>query len=131
MHAATASYTERWAESREYLRLCSAALHYGRYRDALNWLHEAHNLGRDNIILHASTHLRYVRFSLHDSDYRRALGHIFWAMSSPFMVPIDRRKRTATIGDWAPAPGKMASGPPPANYLERPIIASLRAEDGR
>jgi hypothetical protein len=104
MRAATASHIQRWAESREYLKLCRSSLRDGHYPEALNWLHEAHNLGRDSVILHATTHLRYVRFALRASNYRRALGHIFWAALSPVMVPIERRKRTAIIGDWTPAP---------------------------
>ena len=125
MRAATSSYAKRWAEGREYLKLCNNASRGGNYQEALNWLHQAHNLGRDNVFLHATTHLRYVGFSVRESDYRRALGHIFWAMCSPFMVPIERRKRTEVVGDWKPAPRANATpvtAPPLVN-------ASFRAED--
>jgi hypothetical protein len=108
MRAATPSYINRWAEGREYLRLSRDASRDGRYEEAIKWLHEAHNLGRDNVLIHAVTHFRYVGFSWRESDYRRAFGHFFWALTSPFMVPIERRKRTAVIGDWTPAPRKIA-----------------------
>ena len=102
------SYAERWAKSRELLELSSLAVQEKRYLDALNALDTAHNLGRDSVALHAVTHLRYVRFALRDSHYKRAIGHIFWAMSSPVMVPLERRKRTAMIGTWPPPVKKLA-----------------------
>jgi hypothetical protein len=98
------SYVNRWAESRAYSKLCAASLREHDYATAINWLHEAHNLGRDNIILHAATHLRYVQFSLHEGCYKRALGHVFWALSSPLFVPLGRARRTAIVGEWNPAP---------------------------
>jgi len=103
----TIQYAERWAKSRELLALSRSAIRERRYLDALSALDTAHNLGRDNVALHASTHLRYVRFALRDSHYKRALGHIFWALTSPVMVPRDRQKRTAVIGDWTPPAEKL------------------------
>lgn len=97
-------YTTRWDESRTFLKLCADSLRMGDERVALNWLHEAHNLGRDHVGLHVATHLRYIRFATREGDYRRALGHLFWALSSPIMVPIARGKRTALIGEWSLAP---------------------------
>lgn len=106
------SYKERWTEGRAYLKLCSDSLREGDYSTAINWLHEAHNLGRDNVLLHATAHLRYVRFSLHEADYRRALGHVYWALTSPILVPLERNRRTAVIGDWKPAPRKTPGSQP-------------------
>ena len=100
-------YAERWAKSRELLELSRLAIREGRFVEALTALDSAHNLGRDSVALHANTHLRYVRFALRNSDYKRAVGHIFWAMSSPLLVPLERRKRTATIGTWPPPAEKL------------------------
>jgi Protein of unknown function (DUF3703) len=104
----TGPYAARWAKSRELLELSRLAIHEGRFLEALQALDTAHNLGRDSVALHATTHLRYVRFALRDSHYKRAVGHIFWAMSSPLMVPLNRRKRTAVIGTWPPPAEKLA-----------------------
>lgn len=109
---ATPAYIERWAEGRKYLSLCNTSLRDGNYPKALELLHQAHNLGRDNIPLHAMTHLRYVRFSVHESNYRRALGHIFWAITSPIMVPLERNHRTAVVGEWTPAPKAIETPAP-------------------
>ena len=128
------SSTGRWAESRQYLRLCHLSFRAGRYSEALNWLHEAHNLGRDNVFLHAVSHLSYIRFSWKDSDYRHALGHLVWAMSSPVMVPLARKKRVAVIGEWTPAPRTIAT--PEVKPLDTAAVAapainaSARAADG-
>jgi hypothetical protein len=120
--ASNTDSTDRWAESREYLKLCHASFRARRYSEALNWLHEAHNLGRDNVLLHAISHLSYIRFSWKDSDYRHMLGHFVWAMCSPVMVPLDRKKRVEVIGDWTPAPRNVA--PLAEEPLEAPIAAS-------
>lgn len=122
MPASNTSSTDRWTESREYLRLCHASFRARRYPEALNWLHEAHNLGRDNVVLHAASHLSYIRFSWKDSDYRHTLGHFVWAMCSPLMVPLERKKRVAVIGEWKPAPKSLT--PPAAKQLEAPLTAS-------
>jgi hypothetical protein len=87
-----------------FLKLCGDTLRLGDERAALNWLHEAHNLGRDNVRLHVATHFRYVRFSMREGNYRRALGHVFWALTSPLVVPVARNRRTAIVGEWTPAP---------------------------
>ncbi|HVN27096.1 MAG TPA: DUF3703 domain-containing protein [Candidatus Binataceae bacterium] len=104
MPASNSSFRDRWVESRKYLRLCHAAFNERRYPEALNWLHEAHNLGRDHVLLHAVSHLSYIRFSWKDSDYKHVLGHLFWAICSPVMVPLERQRRIAVIGEWKPAP---------------------------
>jgi hypothetical protein len=119
--ASNTSSTDRWTESREYLRLCHASFRARRYPEALNWLHEAHNLGRDNVFLHAVSHLSYIRFSWKDSDYRHALGHLVWAICSPVMVPLERKKRVEVIGEWTPAPRNVA--PVIAEPLKAPIAA--------
>lgn len=109
MRAASGLHVQRWAEGYEYLRLCRAELRRGHYPQAVKYLDEAHNLGRDNIVLHAKAHFAYVRFSLHGAEYRRAIGHLFWAVVSPLMVPIERRRRTAIVGEWTPAPRNLTS----------------------
>jgi hypothetical protein len=106
-HAVTGAYAERWAKGRELLELSRRAVRERRYLDALAALDAAHNLGRDNVALHATTHLRYVRFALRDFHFKRAAGHIFWAITSPVMVPKDRRKRTAVVGEWTPPAEKL------------------------
>lgn len=125
----SSSSTVRWIECREYLRLCHAAFRYRQYPEALNWLHEAHNLGRDNVVLHAISHLSYIRFSLKDADYRHALTHLFWAICSPVMVPLERQKRVAVIGDWSPAP-KIEIEPIETPVAAPAISASPHAADG-
>jgi Protein of unknown function (DUF3703) len=70
--------------------------------EALAMLHQAHNLGRDHILIHCAAHWRYVRFSIHEGNYRRATGHFYWSLSSPYYVPRDRMKRRADIGSWQP-----------------------------
>ncbi len=123
---------DRWGESREYLKLYRASFRARRYPEALNWLHEAHNLGRDNVFLHAMSHLSYIRFSWKDSDYRHALGHFVWAMCSPVMVPLERKKRVEVIGEWTPAPRNVAPLVPEqseAPIAAPPINASARAAD--
>ena len=108
MRTTNRAYAARWAKSRELLELSRLALREGRHLDALHALDEAHNLGRDRVSLHATTHLRYVHFAIADSNYKRAAGHIFWAMISPLVVPLERRKRTATVGKWNPPAEKLA-----------------------
>jgi hypothetical protein len=105
----SAEYLDRWAECRVQLKLSRASLRRGDYAAAINWLHEAHNLGRDNVFLHVATHLRYLRFSFREARYRRALGHVFWALTSPLLVPIERKQRTAIVGEWKREPGWMIS----------------------
>ena len=114
----TPEHIQRWAEGRAYLKLCNVSLREGNYPKALELLHQAHNLGRDNIPLHAITHLRYVRFSVHESDYRRALGHVFWAVCSPIMVPIERKQRTAVVGEWTPAPKTIETSLPSVTAIK-------------
>src|ERR1700733_11899463 len=126
-HVVVPAHVQRWSEGREYLRLSSASLRQGNYAEALNWLHQAHNLGRDNIPLHAVAHLRYVRFSIHEADYRRALGHVFWAMCSPIMVPIERKNRTAVVGKWTPAPKKLDAE---ARSASLPVVAINASSPG-
>jgi len=94
------------------LRLSRASLSDKKFSEALNFLHEAHNLGRDNIPLHALTHLNYIGFSLREANYRRALGHLFWAFASPIMVPLERKRRTSVIGEWKPAPKQLQNALP-------------------
>jgi uncharacterized protein DUF3703 len=132
MAASSSSSVERWVESRKYLRLCHTAFRERQYPDALNWLHEAHNLGRDNIFLHAISHLSYIRFSLKDSDYHHALTHLVWAVSSPVMVPLERKKRVEVIGEWKPAPPieQVQAAITPAPIATPPITAAPRAADG-
>ncbi len=121
-------YSTRWAEGRAYIRLCTASLREGEYVAAIEWLHQAHNLGRDNVALHVLTHLQYVRFSLHEGDYRRAMGHLFWALSSPVLVPLGRRKRTEIVGDWKPAPRTISDGVQPVSLPESAIVALPRSD---
>jgi hypothetical protein len=132
MPASNSSAAERWVESRKYLKLCHTAFRDRQYPEALNWLHEAHNLGRDHILLHAVSHLSYIRFSLKDSDYHHAFTHLFWAVSSPLMVPIERKKRVEVIGEWKPAPPieqvKAAIAATP--IAGPPLSAAPRAADG-
>jgi hypothetical protein len=123
-------YAQRWAESRAYLKLCAASIREGDYSTALNWLHEAHNLARDHTLLHAKTHFRYVKFSLHEANYPRALGHLFWALSSPLMVPVERRQRTAIIGRWKPAPRALETPAAVLDVNDSPIGIATRAPDG-
>ena len=128
MTASNSTSAQRWVESRKYLRLCHRAFGERQYPEALNWLHEAHNLGRDHVFLHAVSHLSYIRFSLKDSDYRHAFTHLVWALCSPVMVPLERQKRVEVIGEWKPAP--------PIDQLTTPIeapapiSAAPRAADG-
>ncbi len=120
----------RWDESRKFLKLCADSLRIGDEQGALNWLHEAHNLGRDHVGLHVATHLRYVRFSFYEGNYRRALGHMFWALSSPILVPMARARRTAIVGEWTPAP--RTSTIAQANViLLVDVIAGETGVDGR
>jgi len=129
------SARERWIEGREYLRLCNASLRQGQYPEALELLHHAHNLGRDNIPLHAMAHLRYVRFSFHEGNYRRALGHVFWAMCSPIMVPYERKQRTEIVGEWKAAPRSLdngaSAGTPTAPISAVAVNASSPGGDAR
>lgn len=121
-------YSTRWAEGRAYMKLCTAFLREGEYAAAIEWLHQAHNLGRDNVALHVLTHLQYIRFSLHEGDYRRAMGHLFWAFSSPLLVPIGRRKRTEIVGDWKPAPRIFSDEVQPVSLPESAIVALPRSD---
>jgi hypothetical protein len=130
MAASNSSSAARWIESRKYLRLCHTAFGERQYPEALNWLHEAHNLSRDHILLHAVSHLSYIRFSLKDSDYRHALSHLFWAVSSPVMVPIERKKRVEVIGEWKPAPTVELEKTLAEPIATSAINATPRAADG-
>jgi hypothetical protein len=100
------SNSARWIQSREQLSLSDDLVKQRRYEEAVKALDEAHNLGRDHIELHARSHIRYVKFSFWEGNYKRALGHVFWSFTSPYYVPRDRRKRTevATQPRKAPIP---------------------------
>ena len=84
----------RWRQSQEHLQLSLRALRSGDYLSAIKLLDTAHNLGRDHILLHASSHLCYARVTLHAKDYRRTAGHLVWAVASPLFVPLERHKRS-------------------------------------
>ena len=92
--------SERWTEGWKGFRQSTACCREGRFPEAIRFLDEAHNLGRDNVMLHAASHLQYARCSFHAGDMRRALGHLYHAATSPILVPIDRARRAGMIGDW-------------------------------
>jgi Protein of unknown function (DUF3703) len=75
---------ERWSESNAYLKLCVESLHVNNYQQALKWLDQAHNPGRDNVTLHMLAHLSYAKFALRNADIRCVFGHIFWALISQY-----------------------------------------------
>jgi hypothetical protein len=124
------SARQRWTEGREYLRLSTVSLRQSHYPEALELLHQAHNLGRDNIPLHAMAHLRYVRFSLHEGNYRRALGHVFWAICSPIMVPIERKQRTQIVGEWKPAPRSLDNAAPTSRASIAAVAVNASSSGG-
>jgi hypothetical protein len=76
--------------------------------------------------------LSYIRFSWKDSDFRHMLGHFVWAICSPVMVPLERKKRVEVIGEWTPAPRNVAplvEQPLDATIAASPITASRPAAD--
>jgi len=84
---------ERWKDGRAHLKLSDEMVRQRRYGEALHALDDAHNFGRDNIRIHAAAHFRYVRFSLRDKNYKRAAGHLYRTITSPILVPRDRKRR--------------------------------------
>ena len=78
MAASNSSSAERWIESRKYLRLCHTAFGERQYPEALNWLHEAHNLARDrpSTRIELFEHAGHALFLDEARRFNRVLGEL-------------------------------------------------------
>jgi hypothetical protein len=98
----TESARRRWDESRKYLRAARVALGTGRIDEAIKLFRQGHDLGDDNILCHARSHLGLARVEVKRGRLREAAIDVMFALAAVLVSPLRRFKGVRGPGFGAP-----------------------------